>query len=32
VMAVLGVIIVLVAGAIWRRRALSKMAHPETAI
>jgi YjbE family integral membrane protein len=32
VMAVLGVIIVLVAGGIWRRRALSKMAHPETAI
>jgi YjbE family integral membrane protein len=32
VMAVLGVIIVLVAGGIWRKRALSKMAHPETAI
>jgi YjbE family integral membrane protein len=32
VMAVLGVIVVLVAGGMWRRRALSKMAHPETAI
>jgi YjbE family integral membrane protein len=32
VMAVLGVIVVLVAGGIWRRHALAKMAHPETAI
>jgi YjbE family integral membrane protein len=32
VMAVLGVIIVLVVGGIWRRHALAKMAHPETAI
>ena len=32
VMASLGVIVVLVAGGIWRKRALSKMAHPETAI
>ena len=32
VMAVLGVIIVLVIGGIWRKRTLAKMAHPETAI
>ena len=32
VMAVLGVIIVLVAGGIWRKHALQKMAHPETAV
>jgi YjbE family integral membrane protein len=32
VMAVLGVIIVLVVGGIWRRHALAKMAHPEAAI
>jgi len=32
VLAVLGVIIVLVVGGIWRRRALAKMAHPEAAI
>ena len=32
VMAVLGVAIVLVAGGLWRKRALAKMAHPETAI
>ena len=31
-MAVLGVIVVLVVGGIWRRRTLAKMAHPETAI
>jgi YjbE family integral membrane protein len=32
VLAVLGVIVVLVVGGIWRRRALAKMAHPETAV
>jgi len=32
VMAVLGLIIVLVVGGLWRKRALAKMAHPETAI
>jgi YjbE family integral membrane protein len=32
VLAVLGVVIVLVAGGIWRKRALQKMAHPESAI
>ena len=32
VMSVLGVIVVLVAGGIWRRRALAKMAHPDSAI
>jgi YjbE family integral membrane protein len=32
VLAVLGVIIVLVAGGIWRKRALQKMAHPERAV
>jgi YjbE family integral membrane protein len=32
VLAVLGVIIVLVVGGIWRKRALAKMAHPEAAI
>lgn len=32
VLAVLGVVVVLVVGGIWRRRALAKMAHPETAI
>lgn len=32
VLAVLGIIIVLVVGGIWRRRALQKMAHPETAV
>jgi len=32
VLAVLGVIVVLVVGGIWRRRALARMAHPETAI
>jgi predicted tellurium resistance membrane protein TerC len=32
VLAVLGVIIVLVAGGIWRKHALAKMAHPETAV
>jgi YjbE family integral membrane protein len=32
VLAVLGVIVVLVAGGIWRKRASQKMAHPETAI
>jgi YjbE family integral membrane protein len=32
VMAVLGVIIVLVVGGLWRRRTLAKMAHPETAV
>jgi uncharacterized membrane protein YeaQ/YmgE (transglycosylase-associated protein family) len=31
VMAVLGVIVVLVAGGIWRKRAMQKMAHAETA-
>ncbi len=32
VMAVLGLIIVLVVGGLWRKRALAKMAHPETAV
>ena len=32
VLAVLGVIVVLVVGGIWRRRALAKMAHPEAAV
>lgn len=32
VLAVLGIIVVLVVGGIWRRRALQKMAHPETAV
>ena len=32
VLAVLGVIIVLVVGGIWRKRALATMAHPEKAI
>ena len=32
VLAVLGVIVVLVVGGIWRRRALAKMAHPENAV
>ena len=32
VLAVLGVIVVLVVGGAWRKRALAKMAHPETAI
>ena len=32
VLASLGVIIVLVAGGIWRKRALQKMAHPESAV
>jgi YjbE family integral membrane protein len=32
VMAVLGVIVVLVVGGLWRRRRLAQMAHPETAV
>jgi len=32
VLAVLGVVVVLVVGGIWRKRALATMAHPEKAI